>query len=509
MSNSRSKNVFLNVFFGYIAQFGILFLSFIGRKIFVEFLAADYLGINGLFSNILSVLALAELGLGNVTQFFLYKPISEKNYEKVTSLFKYFKKLYMGIAAAVMAFGLMIIPFLSHIINSSLSQGELIIYYILFLLNSVVTYFSAPQIALLAANQDNRLHKIITLLTNFVLQFMHIAVLVIWKNYVVYVTATLLTTVLNVLVLNILTIKKFPFIKNKSEETKFDKKYIIDNVKSTFVYKVGAVIVNNTSNIFISILVSTSAVGLYSNYYMVVSGIQGFIAIITTSLISAIGNLSAQGNKERMHSVFNVILLFYNFIAMLGGIGFYFIFNDLITFWLGKEFLMSNSVVFAIALSFYVTNAISPIWMYREANGLFNKVKYLMLWVATANIGFSLIFGKIWGVFGVLFSASLARIVTQVWYEPRILFKNVFNKSQKYYWFLQIKYLSATVISFILCYLLFPKTGTGFLSLIIKVITVTVICSVVFIIFVFKSTEFSEIKNIFTSFIRQKNNRGN
>lgn len=496
MDNSRSKNVFLNVFFGYIAQFGILILSFISRRIFVNFLSADYLGINGLYSNILSVLALAELGLGNVTQFFLYKPVAENNYAKVASLFKYFKKLYKGIAVSVMLLGLALIPFLKYIINSDLKINELIVYYILFLLNSVLTYFSAPHIALLAANQDNRLHKLVTLLTNFILQFAHIAVLFIWKNYVIYIVATLLSTIFNVIILNIICYKRYPYIKQKASKTEVNSSQIINSVKSTFFYKVGAVIVNNTSNIMISILVSTAAVGLYSNYYMVVSGIQGFITIITTSLISSIGNLSAHGNKERMHSVFNVMLLFYNFIATVGGIGFYLLFNDFITIWLGKEYLMDNSVVFVIALNFYLTTAVSPIWMYRESNGLFDKVKYLMLTVALLNIVFSLILGNLCGVLGVLLAPALAKIASQVWYEPRILFKGVFGVSQKHYWILQLKYLGLSVISLGLCNLCVLKLPATLICMIINAVMIITICTTVFVIVNIKSPQLKEIRTI-------------
>ncbi|MBO5210802.1 MAG: hypothetical protein J6B80_02605 [Clostridia bacterium] len=459
-------------------------------------MSADYLGINGLYSNILSVLALAELGLGNVTQFFLYKPVAENDYAKVTSLFKYFQKLYVGIAGAVLVIGIAVIPFLKHIVNSDLKQNELIIYYILFLLNSVITYFSAPHIALLAANQDNRLHKIITLVTNFVLQFAHIVVLCVWHNYVLYVCAILLGTVCNVILLNIICLKRYPYIRSKGESVNIDKRGILANVKSTFFYKVGAVIVNNTTNILISVLISTAMVGIYSNYFMVVSGVQGFITIITTSLISGIGNLSAQGNRERMYSVFNTLLLFYNYIATVGGIGFFLVFNDFISFWLGEGYTFESNAVFAIAFAFYLTNAISPIWMYREANGLFNKVKYLMLTVAVCNIVFAVVLEKFFGIFGVLLAPSLARLVTQVWYEPQILFKSVFGISQKKYWRSAIRYFVLTVISFLLCYFATMYLSTGIDFMVLKAIIIVLICTFVYAFLNIGTPQFKEIKNL-------------
>jgi len=496
MQNSRSKNVFLNVLVGYAAQLGILLLSFISRKIFVVFLSADYLGINGLYSNILSVLALAELGLGSVTQFYLYKPVAENDTNKIVSLFKFFKKIYLVIAASILCLGVALIPFLGYVVNSALPQTELIIYYVLFLVNSVTTYFSAPQIALLAANQDNRLHKLVTLLSNFVLQFAHIAVLMIWKNYVIYVFVTWLSTLLNVVILNMVCQKKYPYIKQKNLPIVVDKNGIVTSVKSTFVYKVGSVVVNNTTNILISILVSTYAVGLYSNYYMVISGVQGFIAIITTSLISSIGNLSASGNKQRLLSVFRTLLLSYGFVATVGGIGFCLLFNDLIEAWLGVEYLMSRAEVFAISFSFYLTTAISPIWMYREANGLFSKVKYLMIAMALVNIVASVILGKLFGVFGILLATPIAKILTQVWYEPHILFQNVFRESQKRYWLLMLKYISLTAISAVLCYLCTFKLPHSFLFMIVKAVIICAVCFAVFCIGNYRSNEFMELENM-------------
>lgn len=332
MANSRSKNAVLNISVGFGTQILILLLSFIGRKIFVHFLELDYLGINGLYSNILSVLALAELGLGNVTQFFLYKPVVENDKPLVRYLVKYFGKMYWCIAGTVFLLGVLLMPFLKYFINSDLPQNELLIYYVLFLLNSVVSYFAADKIALLAAYQDNRLQKYILLLTNTLAQVGYIIVLVVWHNYFFYVSVTLLMSILNVALINLICRKKYSFLYEKSKEKPegFDKHCIIDNVKSTFMYKIGATIVNNTDNILISAMISTAAVGLYSNYQMVVLAIQGFIAIVSTSLISGIGNLSATGNKKRMNSVFNVILLLYHLIAAYGAIAFYFLFQDLI-----------------------------------------------------------------------------------------------------------------------------------------------------------------------------------
>lgn len=503
MSKSRSKNLFMNVFIGYIAQIGIMLLSFIGRRIFVEFLSVEYLGINGLYGNILSVLAIAELGLGNVTQFFLYKPIAEGKYSYTNSLFGYFKKLYTIIAVIVLLFGLALIPFLKYIVNGNLNQIELIIYYVLFLLNSVVTYFSAPHISLLAASQDNRLHKIVTLFTSLILTLLHIVVLLIFKNYMVYVVATLITTILNVVIINILCGKKYPYIKKAQYNNELINKIdIINKLKATFVYKIGAVIVNNTDNILISLMVGTTEVGLYSNYYMPISAIQTCLAIITTSLISGIGNLSANGNKNHMYKVFKLMIWFYHFIGATFGILLYFLVDEFISLWLGREFVMNKIVVFAIAMNFYTSNVISPVWMFRETNGLFEKVKYLLLCTALVNVIASVVLGNYMATAGILLATSIARILTQVWYEPNILIKNVFNKSQKEYWIKQGKYFLVTVVCFIICYFISGMFADGIIFVIIKTFIFFIVCSVMFLLASCKDEEFYVIKSYIYSALK-------
>lgn len=261
MSNSRSKNALLNIVFGYAAQMGILILSFVGRRIFLRFLSIDYLGINGLYSNILTVLSLAELGLDTAVLYSLYKPVADNDIPLINSLLKYFKKIYTVLAVGIFAVGLALIPFLKFIVKSSLNDNSLIIFYLLFLVNTVASYFVAHKVAFLSACQEQRIQKLVMLSSNLILQVLHIIVLLIWKNYYVYVSATVVTTIINNLILNAICNKIHPHLREKTELVSFEKEPIRNRIYSTFVYKIGGVAINNTDNILISMLVSTAAVG--------------------------------------------------------------------------------------------------------------------------------------------------------------------------------------------------------------------------------------------------------
>lgn len=503
MNNSRKKNAILNILIGYGAQIGILVLSLLGRRIFLQFLSVEYLGINGLYSNILTILSLAELGLDSAVVFSLYKPVAENNTELIYSLVRYFKKIYFSLAAIIFTVGLCLIPFLRFIINSTLSNTEVIAFYVLILLNNVLSYFVAHKVAILSACQEQRYHKVIMLTTTALMQVLHILVLMIWSNYYVFLFTTIVTTLIGNCAISIICEKKHSNYFEKQKEIEFDKKPIIKRIYSTFLYKIGAVAVNNTDNILISTFVSTAAVGLYSNYYIVISSIQGFITIINQSMISAVGNLAALDNQKRQHQLFDSLLLFYHTIGAIGGIGFGLLFNSLITIWLGSKFLLDQPVVFVIAFNFYLTTATSPIWMFREANGLFEKVKYLVLIRAMVNLSLSLLLATSLGTFGILLATGISLLLTSFWYEPKILFGCVFNTSSMSYWIKQSKYLILTVLSGFISWMMISRLNIpGLFGLVCNALIIIVITGLMFILVNAKTSEFLELYKLLA---RKKN----
>lgn len=494
---SRSQNAKRNIVYGYIAQIGTFILSFIGRKIFLHYLSADYLGINGLYTNILTVLSLAELGIDSAFVFSLYKPVAERNYDIVNSLLSLFKKLYFTLATALFLIGMAIIPFLKYLIKSDISQGDLIFYYVVFLINMVITYFIAHKIALFAAFQEQRIQRLFSLLSNFMLQIVQIIVLIIWGDYRFYVLSSTFIAITYTIVLSIVSEKKYPEVFKAKKDIAFDKSVIYKRIRATFMYKLGAVLINSTDNILISALVSITAVGLYSNYNTIVVSFANLIAIINSSLITGIGNLAVKGSKEQQKELFDMMLLVYHLIAALGLSGFSLLFNDLITLWLGAGYILNNATVFIIALNFYLTYAIAPIWIFREANGLFDEVKYILLIRAGLNIVLSIVLGMHFGVFGILLATTISLILTNIWYEPKVLAKKLFPNLTKNYWKKQFRFFILTVLCYSICFFSLTNIGTGILYLIVKALIVCAITVFIFFITNYKTPEYTKFKNYF------------
>ncbi len=492
-NKSRTKNVGINVAAGFASQVFILLLSFIGRTVFLRYLSVDYLGVNGLYSNVLSVLSLAELGVGNVMAFSLYKPIADRDEEKIACLLCSFKKMYILIAAGITVIGLMIIPFLKFIIQSKLSQSDLIIYYLIFLSSSAASYLAAHKTACITAHQDLFVIKKINIITSIIIHVLQIALLIAFRSYVLYISASVLSALLNNALVSKAMKKRYPSLIGKSRKASLPNSLISQNVRSTFIYKIGTTIVNNTDNILISTMIGTVWVGYYSNYYMVVLAVQAYLSIIITSLIPSIGSLNAEENAKKSSDLFFVLLLFFHWCAAFGGISFYLLFGDLIPLWLGSKYVLEPSVVFAIALNFYLTNSVNPVWMFRETMGLFTRVKYLMLSTAVLNLVFSVILGKIYGMSGILFATAIARILTLFWFEPRILFGEKLSGGLRRYWETQIKYLMLTAISFALCYLISLRLPHTLPSMVAKGFIFMSVTIALFAAGSLRSKEFSEL----------------
>ena len=494
---TRSQNAKRNIVYGYIAQAGVFILSFIGRKIFLCYLSADYLGINGLYTNILTVLSLAELGLDSAFLYSLYKPVAEHNNELINSLLVFFKKIYFTLAGVLFVIGMAVIPFLRFLIKSDIPQTDLIFYYVVYLINMVLTYFVAHKIALFSAFQEQRIQRIFMLLTNFVLQIVQIIVLIVFKDYHFYVLASTFTTILYNIALSIAAEKIHPEVFKAGKDSVFDKQEIYGRIRATFMYKVGAVLINSTDNILISVLVGITAVGLYSNYYSIIIAFTNLIAIINASLITGIGNLAVKESKEQQKGLFDMMLLVYHLIAALGLAGFSLLFNDLITVWLGPVYLLDNATVFIIALNFYLTYAIAPVWIFREANGLFDDVKYILLIRAGLNIVFSIVLGLFLGVFGILLATTISLVLTNLWYEPKVLAKKLYSDLTKNYWKKQLRFFILTALSYLICFFILPFIGTGIFPLILKALTVCSVTTFVFFITNRKTPEYEKFRNYF------------
>lgn len=508
MSKSRTKNSARNAFFGISNQFIMLILNFISRTIFIKILGEDYLGVNGLYSNILTILSLAELGVGQAMVYSFYMPLKDKDKNKLSALTTFYKKLYNYIAIAVAILGIVFIPFLDLICDSKLQQDKLVLYYVLFLLNTITSYLFVYKTSIINADQKKYLVTINNFKYNVIKVILQTIFLLITHNFVVYLLINPIATFLSNFELSRKAEKMYPYINEKRELSKEEKKSIFQNIKAMFIYKISTILLNGTDNILISALVGTVYVGFYANYSMLINSVSAFITALFQSVHASIGNLIVDGSIKRRYEVYKILNLIGIWISCICTTCFFILFNDFIYMWLGEKYVFNNFIVFSIVLNFYLFVILNPIWSFREATGMFKKTKYVMVCTAVINLVLSIILGKFFGIFGILISSAIARVCTYFWYEPLILFKEYFNVSP-------IKYFKKQLLSIILVTLSIVATclSTSFISkpsivgIFIKLIICLLISNIICIIIFHKSEEFMYLKELFTSKVLRKYNR--
>lgn len=440
MSSSRTKKSVINMGFNFINQILMLILSFISRTVFIHTLGVEYLGINGLFSDVLSLLSLADLGFNTAMVYSFYKPLAEKDNDKMAALTLFYRKVYNIIAFSVGAVGLALVPFIRQIVNLEKDVPNLEIYYVLSLVGIVVSYLCVYKTSVVTADQNNYIITRITIIINLIRTTIQILSLLLFKNYILYLVIGVICNVSNNLIASHTATKKYPFIKQTDKKiSKIEKKEIFNNIKSVFLYKVSSVLLNATDNILISTIVGTIVVGYYSNYLMITNKITTFYGLIFSSLTASVGNLIVKEKKEKRYEVFLCEQSVSFMISAIVIPCFTILIDDLIVVWLGKGYILDVVTVVAISLNMYLACVLQPLWSYREATGLYTKTKYIMLLCALANIILSIILGLFMGITGIIFASAISRIATYVWYEPKVLFKEYFGMSPKYYFIDTIK----------------------------------------------------------------------
>lgn len=433
--SGRTKNSTKNILIGIFKNCIMMIIAFISRKLFIVYIGVEYLGINGLFTNILSLLSMADLGFGTAMSFSFYKPLAENDHRKISALVNFYKKVYHFIAAGIFIIGVGIIPFLDKIINLETPIPHITLYYMIFLLNTVVSYLFIYKSSIISADQKNYLIDKFTIFVNVGKLLIQCLSLVIFKDYVIYISINIVATLINNLMISNQANKLYPYIKHKEELTKKEKKSIFNNLKSVFIYKISSSLLNSIDNIVISTYISTAAVGYYSNYYTVISSLISFITIIFTSLTASVGNLIVTESADKKYEIFELMQKISFWISGFVTICTYVLINDFISIWLGPNYAMGDLMAIAVALNLFFSTSMQPIWIFREATGLYRRTKYIMLIASGINLILSILFAKILGVPGVIIATILSRVFTYFWFEPNILFKEFFDRGVLSYYF--------------------------------------------------------------------------
>lgn len=430
---SRSKIALKNVSISIFVQFITLLLNFISRAFFIEHLGNDYLSCEGLLTNVLTLLSFSELGIGSAIIQSLYKPCAENDYKKIGQLLNLFSKAYTVIAVTISVLGLLIFPLVSHLRGDlAMKNAEFLSIYVLFLANTVASYVCGYKKSFLIADQRNYIVSIVHQIVIVLKTMLQIAILVFSQNYYAYLIVAIVTTVLNNIICNIITNKKYPQLSSYRKQTlpKEERKGIFKNIFSIFQYKIGSVILNGSDNIIISGVLKTTLVGLVSNYNMVILAIQSIMNQAFGSIQASVGNHVVSENKEKQYDVFNTLWLISFWVVGFVCVEVLLLISPFVeNVWLSSEYLLPFETVLVLTLSFYVLMINSIPSTYRTALGYFNEARWSPLVAAGVNIVLSIGMAKWWGLTGIFLATVISRLITFNIIDPYLVLKKHFHKS--------------------------------------------------------------------------------
>ena len=443
----RTLNVIRNVRFAIIGQSLGIVINLLSRKIFVTFLPVEYLGLNGLFSNILSMLSLAELGVGAAIVYSLYRPIAEQNIQEIKSLMRLYKNVYYIVGMFVLIMGCFLTPFLHLLIKDIPDIPEWRLIYIIFVVNNSITYFFTYKRSMIIADQKQYIVTFYHYGLMILLNFEQIVVLFLTHNFIFYLLLQAINTLLENFMLSRKADNLYPYIMEPdilplSPQTKTEIKR---NVFAMVFHRVGGVIVFATDNILISKIVGLSAVGVYSNYMLVRQAVNTITSQIFQSASASFGNLGVLGTDKEKIEIFNVMYFVGSWIFGFCSICFFNLIDHFIQLWLGQEYLFSRDVVFWIVIAFYTTGMRQACLTARDVMGLFWYDRYKPIAEIIINIIASIVLGMRLGISGIIAGTVISTILTCSWIEPYILYKYGFHCSMREY---LVKYCQYSAVTF-------------------------------------------------------------
>lgn len=500
-STSRLKNSIRNSAFGLFAEVTTLILGFVVRSVFVKTLAEDYLGVNGLFTNILQVLSFAELGIGNAIVFSLYKPIREKDSVKIRQYVSFYKSAYRIIGAVVATLGLMLVPFLNVIIVDKPNiPDNLTVIYLLYLANTVFSYFLVWKRTFMTANQERYIGTVVEQIFTIIQVIVQIILLYTTHNFILYLATMIVSNQVRNIIISYICSKRYPVVNEKPEVdlTDNEKRSVFENVKALLVYKLSGVVLGSTDNILLQAIINFRSVSLYSNYSMIITAFRTLANQLLNGITASVGDLNAGSDNKAKENVFYKLLFVSFWLYGLLSVGFYVAVNSLISVWLGNGFVIPMGVVAAIAFSFYVEGMQFAGFTYRTTMGLFKENVIAPLISAVLNIILSIILGFKMGMAGIFIATGISRLATTTWVDGYLVFKHRLNKPPfkfygMYILFMAFAVCASVILQFALSFIAF----TGWMGLIIKIVICFAGYNLLFVIFFGSTKIFREVVNMF------------
>lgn len=399
-------------------------LLFISRMVFIHYLSAAYLGVNGLFTDVLGILNLAELGIGTAMIYSLYEPAAKDDEHRLAQLMNLYKILYRVVAVIVLLVGLALMPFLGFFIKDSGGIENLRLIYLMYVANSACSYLLSYKNSIFLAYQKAYIRNLWVVVFDALRTIAQIIIIVLTQNFILYLLAQFVLQFIPNIIVSCKADKEYPYLKESKElPDKEEIGHIMRNVGAMSLHKLATVIVRNTDSLLMSSFVGLLSVGIYSNYKLVLSGINNLMDKFSNAFTGSLGNLGAIEDETRVYGIYQELDLLFFVIYAYWTAGLFALFNSFITICFGPDYCFSVATVAVLVMEFYISGQRKVNLMFREAKGLFWYDRYKPLFESVINLTTSLLLVQKFGVAGVLGGTVISSVCTCVWVEPYILMK--------------------------------------------------------------------------------------
>ncbi|MCD7726123.1 MAG: polysaccharide biosynthesis protein [Clostridiales bacterium] len=435
-----------NIIFGYLSNFVTLLMNFIQRTVFIWVLGRTLLGVNSIYTDVLSVLSLAELGIGTALNYSLYKPVANGDIEKIKSYMRFYKRAYTAIAVVIAAAGIAISPFLKYILKNpgDYSMRELTIYYFIFLFNTVSTYFVAYKYSLTNAEQKNYIQTNVTTITKIATVLVQIAVLLTTGNFLFYLLAQLFVELAQKIFVSVYLNRRYPYLREKDVQklSNEETRAVTTKTKALVLHKIGDVARLQTDAIIISSFVNVDTSGVVANYTYIITYVGNFVNVIFSSVVSGFGNLVATESREKQYQVFKVYRFFACWLFGFGAVGFWHLLTPLIGgLWLDESWVVSGVVVTLLVIDFYLKGGRSVLENFKIAAGVFEQDRYLPLIQGGLNLALSIVLVQRIGLAGVYVGTLVSGILANL-IRPVIIYRVCFDRKAWGYFADSLRYMA-------------------------------------------------------------------
>lgn len=434
MEKTRTEHSVRNTTAAVISRLLAILMGFAVRVVFTHILSASYVGVCGLFSNMITVLALPELDIVTAIPYALYDPIARGNKNKQKSLMKLYRKFYNVTSGIILFFGAACIPLLEPLTGNQKVE-HLTLIYLMYLFNSALSYLWVYKRTLIDAHQLISVgvwYQTVFLVFQDIVQ---IVVLCVTRNFVLFLSVSLICTFARNIAISRKADSLYPYLKEKDVKPlpKEEKKEILSNMRAMVLHKVGNVVVNNTDNLLLSSLIGLSSVGSYFNYYLIIGSIRQILNQVLQGITASVGNLGVSAGRTRIREILEDALFVGQWIFGFSAICIFEFINPFIEVSFGRQYVFPLSVVLVLCLKFYFTGMRQAVIVFRDAFGLFRLDRYKVVLETMLNLGISMALVFRLGTLGIFLGTLISMLLTSVWIEPFVLYKYIGIPLTKYF----------------------------------------------------------------------------